>query len=239
MSGVSKDTAYEDMLFVKLLFGKSDGRQYLHWILSHDSDVTEELADIVCKEVLALLHGKYQVISATHLNTDNIHSHFLINPVDIVTGKKFSESKREMLRFRDKINRIMLKYGLNPVRSIQSISEEKLDIEDGNYNVMQIYEDEMYCGNVEIVGETLIMPGVMYACGEVETKDFAPTFVPGVIYDDLNANQYFMVNINDLGRTFYGHGYVDEKGTVYFPGILYEKSDFLIGGCANEKDKRI
>lgn len=121
--GVARRTVYDDMLFIKQLYGKTDGRQYLHWILSYDSGVPETVADQVGQKVLRLLNGQYQAIMATHTNTANFHNHFLVNTVNLASGNKFSESISDMLVFRDKINAILESYGLKPVGQVETISE--------------------------------------------------------------------------------------------------------------------
>lgn len=121
--GVARRTVYDDMVFIKQLYGKTDGRQYLHWVLSYDSGVPETVADLVGQDVLRLLMGEYQAIMATHTNTANFHNHFLINTVNLVSGNKFSESISDMLVFRDKINVILESYGLQPIAQVETISE--------------------------------------------------------------------------------------------------------------------
>lgn len=121
--GVARRTVYDDMVFIKQLYGKTDGRQYLHWVVSYDSGVPETVADQVGQAVLRLLNGQYQAIMATHTNTANFHNHFLINTVNLASGNKFSESISDMLVFRDKINAILEFYGLQPVGHVETISE--------------------------------------------------------------------------------------------------------------------
>ena len=43
---------------------------------------------------------KYQVVVTTHLNTDNIHNHFVINSVSFVDGKKFRNGIGDRLELR-------------------------------------------------------------------------------------------------------------------------------------------
>lgn len=165
--GVTCRTAYEDMIFVKRLYVKMEGRQYLHWILSYDADVSQEVADEVGREVLKLLNGEYQAIMATHINTDNFHNHFLINPVNLKTGNKFSESISDMIRFRDRINVILKAYGLNEIGKIENFDEENEEennvICQSNYlyepSYLSVRGTQMYTETLVDVSEgTLIKP---------------------------------------------------------------------------------
>lgn len=65
---------------------------------------------------------------ATHINTSNPHNHYLINPINLLTGRKFSESIKDMLLFREKINNILNRHGLKKIGLSDTFSEE---IDDG------------------------------------------------------------------------------------------------------------
>ena len=46
---------------------------------------------------------RFQVLVATHMNTDNLHNHFVINSVSYVDGKKYEQRRSCLLytSFRD------------------------------------------------------------------------------------------------------------------------------------------
>ena len=44
--------------------------------------------------------AKYQVVVTTHLNTDNIRNHFVINSVSFVDGRKFRNGIGDRLELR-------------------------------------------------------------------------------------------------------------------------------------------
>lgn len=113
--GIGKKTVYEDMRFLKELYCKTTGRQYLHWILSHDKDVALETVEAVNREVIKLIGSEFQVAAAIHTNKENLHSHFIINSVRITDGKKFSQSRKDMLKFRQNVNIILESYGLKTI----------------------------------------------------------------------------------------------------------------------------
>ena len=83
--------AWEDMRAVQERFGKTDGVVALHAYQSfREGEVTPEQ----CHEIgVALARkvwgGRFQVLVATHMNTDNLHNHFVINSVSYVDGKKY------------------------------------------------------------------------------------------------------------------------------------------------------
>ena len=72
-------------------FGKTNGVVAFHAYQSfREGEVTPEQ----CHEIgVALARkvwgGRFQVLVATHMNTDNLHNHFVINSVSYVDGKKY------------------------------------------------------------------------------------------------------------------------------------------------------
>ncbi|MFI3255094.1 MAG: relaxase/mobilization nuclease domain-containing protein, partial [Eubacteriales bacterium] len=76
------DTAYQDFLSTKKLYGKEDGRQFYHFVqsFSPEEKITPELAHEVALR-LAEFYKDYEVLVATHVDADHIHSHFILNSV--------------------------------------------------------------------------------------------------------------------------------------------------------------
>ena len=93
VSGIncSKHNAYNEMIAVKRRFGERGKNIAYHGFQSFaPGEVTPEEAHSIGKETARKMWGaKYQVVVTTHLNTDNIHNHFVVNSVSFKTGKKF------------------------------------------------------------------------------------------------------------------------------------------------------
>ena len=109
--------AWEDMRAVQERFGKADGVVALHAYQSfREGEVTPEQ----CHEIgVALAHkvwGKrFQVLVATHMNTDNLHNHFVINSVSYVDGKKYEQRRSQYAEFRAASDKLCREYGLSVV----------------------------------------------------------------------------------------------------------------------------
>ena len=114
-NGVEQNSAVEDMKTVQQLLGKDTGRRYIHYVLSFDAGVSPQKALTIASESAEYFADDYQYILSIHTNTANIHAHIILNAVNIHTGKKFSQSKAEMLDFRDYVNTVLLAHSLNPV----------------------------------------------------------------------------------------------------------------------------
>ena len=62
----------------------------------------------------------HQCVVVTHMNTQHIHNHIVMNSVNFETGKKFHQSAKEMKQAKEFNNQLCLQYGL-------SITETKAD----------------------------------------------------------------------------------------------------------------
>lgn len=105
VSGVNclPGTAYEEMIATKNRFNK--GKEKIigyHLIQSFaEGEVTPEVAHELGLEYANEVFGKdFEVVVATHLNTDNVHNHIVINSVSLKTGKKFYDyhASRDYMR---------------------------------------------------------------------------------------------------------------------------------------------
>lgn len=253
--GVSKKRAYEDFLLVKQIHRKTDGLQYLHWILSFDKDADIEAANQAGKEVLYLLDGTYQAIAAMHLNTDNLHFHYLINPVDIKTGKKFSEGHGAMKAFCKKVNVILKKYGLSEIGEAVIKKEDEFDEQDniisenGYFKRYEIAEGKLYCGRGYCDDDECYEPGLLYEEREfylensmfTTLEDAEKSSCVQVSYKE-NANVVSVMDKKVERPLIRGVTY-DIKplipGLIYLdkpiPGITYDKENNFMKGQENEK----
>lgn len=104
VSGIncSKHNAYNEMIAVKRRFGERGKNIAYHGYQSFAiGEVTPEEAHSIGKETARKMWGaKYQVVVTTHLNTDNIHNHFVVNSVSFKTGRKFRNGIGDRLELR-------------------------------------------------------------------------------------------------------------------------------------------
>ena len=97
VSGVNcrPDTAISEMQDTKKRFDKEDGIISYHLIQSFDG---KEVSPKKCHE-LGLQYAKelfgddFQFVVTTHLNTDNVHNHIVVNSVSFKTGNKFYSNR--------------------------------------------------------------------------------------------------------------------------------------------------
>lgn len=95
--------AYKQMIATKHRYGKLGGNVAYHGYQSFKSgEVTPEEAHKIGIETAKRMWGEnYEIVVTTHLNTENIHNHFVINSVSFKTGKKFENHISDHIRLRE------------------------------------------------------------------------------------------------------------------------------------------
>lgn len=106
----SAQNAYAEMIAVQRRFGLRGKAVGYHGIQSfREGEVTPEQAFAIGKETARRMWGnKYQVLVTVHLNTDNVHCHFVVNPVSFKDGTKFKNKigdHKELRKISDEICR--------------------------------------------------------------------------------------------------------------------------------------
>ena len=104
----SPETALDEMTATKNLYHKPDGRLYYHLVQSFPSgyEIEPELAHKIAVELAEKAFGKYEVVVATHIDREHIHSHLVMNSVSFEDGKKYhsnKESVKQLMKLSDEI----------------------------------------------------------------------------------------------------------------------------------------
>ena len=128
------ETAGDEMLVIQKAYGKTEGRRLVHIIQSfHPKDpVTLEQAHKIGLE-FATQWQDYQIVLATHRDTDHIHNHFVMNSVRMSDGKKFHQSNKELEQVKIFSNTLCAENGLkicplkNP-NNTSAISKEEYQV---------------------------------------------------------------------------------------------------------------
>ena len=150
-------TAREQFVTVKEQFDKPDGIQAYHGYLSFkETDITPELAQHIGMEFANSVWGKrHQVLVTTHLNTEHLHCHFVINSVSFVDGKRCRETS--WFKFYKEADRICEKYGISTIKEPERYHDAKhLTMKDKagmptRYNLARSALDEAIEGTHEAI----------------------------------------------------------------------------------------
>ncbi|MCL2426501.1 MAG: relaxase/mobilization nuclease domain-containing protein [Oscillospiraceae bacterium] len=116
--------AYQQMSATKQRFGKTGGNLAYH---SYQSFAPKEVTPEQCHEIgvklaKSLWGDRYEVLVTTHINTNCLHNHLVINSVSFVNGKKLNNNYAMYFKnLRAESDRLCREYGLsvieNPTKS--------------------------------------------------------------------------------------------------------------------------
>ena len=119
-------TAVSEMIAVKRRFGKEDGTTAYHGYQSFaPGEATPEMAHEIAVKLAERLWGdRYQVVVATHLDKANhLHSHFVLNTVSFVDGKKFHRTAQDYRDMQIASDELCKEYGLSVVKQSEGKSK--------------------------------------------------------------------------------------------------------------------
>lgn len=94
--------------------GQKD-RYFYHYYqsFSPDDNVTRDIVHQIGIEFAKKAWQNNEVIVATHLDKDHLHNHFVINGIDLETGKRLRQGPNTLKELRAVSDEICLKYGVN------------------------------------------------------------------------------------------------------------------------------
>ena len=115
-------SAYNEMMNTKLRYKKANGRMYYHLLQSFhpDEQLTPETAHEIALKFAEENFPGYEVLVATHVDRNHIHSHLVINSVNAENGYKYHSDNKEIGRLRDSSDKLCLEYGLSVIESAPS-----------------------------------------------------------------------------------------------------------------------
>ncbi|MBQ2938012.1 MAG: relaxase/mobilization nuclease domain-containing protein [Clostridia bacterium] len=113
----NKDTAFKDMIQTKKHFGKEKGILAYHGFQSFaEGEVTPEQAHEIGVKLAEELWGdKYEVVVSTHVNTNHIHNHFVLNSVSFVNGRKYVNNREHYALMRRTSDDLCREYNLSVI----------------------------------------------------------------------------------------------------------------------------
>ena len=109
----SKSMAYEQMTAIKRKYGQRGKVVAYHGYQSfEEGEVTPEEAHRIGVETARRMWGdRFQVVVTTHLNTANLHNHFVVNSVSFKDGKKYRNSIAQHRQIREISDEVCREYG--------------------------------------------------------------------------------------------------------------------------------
>lgn len=102
------------MLATKKMYDKTDGIIGFHAYQSFkEGEVTPDIAHEIGVKLAQEMWNDYEVVVATHQNTNHIHNHFIINSVSFKTGIKYNNNKTNYAKLRNISDSLCMEYKLS------------------------------------------------------------------------------------------------------------------------------
>ena len=110
-------SAYAEFLSTKRLHKNDDGRQYYHFVQSFPigEDITPSLAHEIALRFAteAEMFKGYEITVSTHCDRQHVHTHFVMNSVNMDSGKKFHINTNDITNLMKFSDSIISEYGLS------------------------------------------------------------------------------------------------------------------------------
>ena len=120
------ETACQSMMETKRRFGKLKGNVAYHGYQSfRPGELTPETCHAIGLETARRMWPDYEVVVTTHLNTDSLHNHFVVNSVSFKTGEKYQNKIRDHVRLREVSDALCLDYELSVLGKSKLYQTEK------------------------------------------------------------------------------------------------------------------
>lgn len=120
-------SAYDEMMTTKRLYEKTDGRMFYQFVQSFDpaEDVTPQEVHAIGLELAQKLFPEYEVVVATHVDTEHLHNHLIVNSVSCANGRKLHQNAADLQRQRRVNDEICMAHGLRILEPPQKRSRKK------------------------------------------------------------------------------------------------------------------
>ncbi len=120
-------SAYEEMMTTKRRYGKTDGRMFYQFVQSFhpEEDVTPEEIHAIGLELAQRLFPDFEVVVATHVDAEHLHSHLLVNSVSWKDGHKLHQNAAGLQRQRQISDEVCAAHGLTVLEPPRKHIQEK------------------------------------------------------------------------------------------------------------------
>lgn len=211
----NRETAFEEMKMTQEKFGKCTGNIAYHAYQSFKTgEITPELAHEIGVKLAREMWGEHQVIIATHFNTGTYHNHFVVNSVNMFTGKKFNCNKGAYYRFREISDKLCAENNLTVIKNPKGRTPRNIYFaekrgEPTKYNLIRQAIDETIkvCVNYAQFKKMMYKKG--YIINDSEIRKYAiirsindkkavrmyhlgEEYLPKSIADKVNQNPYYV-----------------------------------------------
>ena len=121
-------TAWQEIQLTKERFVKTDGWQYYHFVqfFAATDGLTPQEAHAIGLELAQRKFPDFEVLVATHIDTDILYSHLIVNSVSFQNGRKLHQSAADLQAHRLANDEICAAHHLSilppPQKQVQQLS---------------------------------------------------------------------------------------------------------------------
>lgn len=201
--------AYERMTATKKRFGKTGGNVAYHGYQSFQTgEVTPEEAHKIGIETARRMWGEsYEIVVSTHLNTENVHNHFVVNSVSFKTGRKFENHISDHYRLREISDAVCLDYGKSILKEVNFYGGDKKEYwlkKKGNMTHRELLKSDI---------DTAISQSTNFKAFEIRLKDI------GYIIQRGEEYAHYSIKAPSWQRAIR----LDRLGKEYSPAAIRER----------------
>ena len=108
------ETAFQEFMATKNSYKKADRTMFYHYdqAFKDGETISPKTAHEIAVKFAEDNYPDFEVVIATHVDNEHLHSHFIINSVSFKTGKKLHEGPKTLLKLRAYSDQICQQYGL-------------------------------------------------------------------------------------------------------------------------------
>ncbi|MBR2955081.1 MAG: relaxase/mobilization nuclease domain-containing protein [Ruminococcus sp.] len=144
--GCSLEHPVEDILANKRLHNKTHGKQYEHFVFApcpNGSDKSSKTVLKVTKEIVTTIFPENMSIISVHTDSKWIHAHVILDALNAVTGRKFSQSPSDLNRIKQKANNILKKNGFELITASANEFVDHTDhSKEEGFNFLELDESQ-------------------------------------------------------------------------------------------------
>lgn len=120
-------SAYDEMITTKRRFQKTGGRMFYQFVQSFDpaENVTPQEVHAIGLELAQKLFPEFEVVVATHIDTDHLHNHLIVNSVSWKDDRKLHQNAADLQRQRQVNDKICMAHGLQVLKPPKKYVREK------------------------------------------------------------------------------------------------------------------
>lgn len=127
-------SAYDEIIMTKHRYHKNNGRMFYQFVQSFDpkEKVSPEEIHAIGMELAQKLFPQFEVVVATHVDTEHLHNHLIVNSVRFTDGRKLHQNAADLQRQRQVNDDICMAHGLQVLEAPKKYAQEK-KIRPGEY----------------------------------------------------------------------------------------------------------